>query len=101
MNQVVLIFFRQDLTPLNRLTDRRRADVQSPRQACHADAKLSHCPIAQLAARFDDPAVFTARPDHFNRHIHYFATCLATCSISIGNGFEISALNGGGAGCNK
>jgi hypothetical protein len=30
MNQVVLIFFRQDLTPLNRLTDGRRADVQSP-----------------------------------------------------------------------
>jgi hypothetical protein len=30
MKQVVLIFFRQDLTPLNRLTDRRRADVQSP-----------------------------------------------------------------------
>ena len=45
--------------------------MQSPRQACHADTKLPHCPIAQLAAHFEDPAVFTARPDLFNRHIHY------------------------------
>ena len=92
MNQVVVIFFRQDLTPLNRLTDRRRADVQSPRQACHADAKRPHRPIAQQAARFDDPAVFAGRPELFNRHIHYLPTRLATYSISICNGFEISAL---------
>jgi len=37
----------------------------------YADAYLTHCPIAQQAARIDDPAVFTGRSDLFSRHIHY------------------------------